>query len=212
MYNRTPPWASFKAVLQAIERIGTDPPGTVTVDDLPFGENYAYQVISTLRDLGFLTEDNEPTDTLAQFLKHPARRPAIMAQQLRQVYPELLEGDRGVTTADVDRYFNQFDLGKSTLRKAKTFFLYAARFAHIPIDGKATKPGAKPIAPSTTANRNYSPSRGDNDRLRHALIALIDLLHDNMTREQIDVWLRSVETTLHFYYGVPTNNSQDNLR
>jgi hypothetical protein len=127
-----PPYFAFKTLINTItkmEEVG--PPNRIDRYFLT-GMSGAGQTqfIAGLKSLGLIDEDGVVQQQFVDIVTKPAQRPALIAQVLRERYPEAVElGKSNATTGELLEIFQQYGVQGDTARKAIAFYLKAAEYA-----------------------------------------------------------------------------------
>jgi hypothetical protein len=164
----TPPYISFQTVANKLAEW--------TPDELPArldrtvlhgmagGTQTAF--LSSLRDLGFVDAEHHPTDLLKRWVEADDEgRRQLMQSVLASAYPEAIAiSDRKGTTGQLEELFRErYGVSGSTMRKAVTFFMHAARFAELDLS-----PNFKPVRtrsgspPTRRRTRSRAAPAGDS--------------------------------------------------
>jgi hypothetical protein len=88
-------------------------------------------LIATLKAWGLIgQDDNKAEPRLLAIVQDRDNRPDVIAEILKEQYPEVFALDPNATQSQLDETFREvFDLQGDTVRKAETFFLHAASYA-----------------------------------------------------------------------------------
>lgn len=91
---------NVQAIFQKIqEGVPPDKFNTDHLKAIGFGSSGDRAVIPLLKDLGFLTGDGQPTTRYREY-RDPARSKAVMADALREAYPDIFVINENITKAD----------------------------------------------------------------------------------------------------------------
>jgi hypothetical protein len=131
-----PPYISFRTLLNLIERMADE--GVPRRIDRSFlsqlSGGYQTQVLAALRGLGLMGDDGRVTDRLLALVQRPNERKALIAEILRERYPEAIAlGEANATQDELAEQFKRSGITGATLRKAIAFYLHASNFAGIPV-------------------------------------------------------------------------------
>lgn len=129
---KTAPYVPFKSFLTALDRLKQGHPPTI---DGSFWHNMSgglqRQMILSMKFMGLIGENGEVSKELDALSKAEDRR-GIIAAMLRVCYPSLFAlGLEHATPNQFNDAMRQYNVSGSTLEKARSFFLQAARFAEI---------------------------------------------------------------------------------
>jgi hypothetical protein len=91
------------------------------------------QVKAALRSLGLMDDDGAPTVQLRSVVERPTDRPAIIAEMLRERFPDLVSLGENATRGQLDEVLVGYGLSGATARKAASFFVQAAEYANLPL-------------------------------------------------------------------------------
>ncbi|HEY3864547.1 MAG TPA: DUF5343 domain-containing protein [Solirubrobacteraceae bacterium] len=145
-----PPYVSFTMLLNVLERMRTEGiPARVDRSYLgsTSGTTKA-QFLAAAKGLGLLDNDLKPTGVLQGLVSTPEQRPRIMQELLTRFYPKVVALGTNATQQQLEETFREeYDISGSTVRKAISFYLAAARFAKVELSPHFTAPrvgGATP--------------------------------------------------------------------
>jgi hypothetical protein len=129
---RTAAYIPFKSFLTALDRLKQGHPATI---DPSFWHGMSgglqRQMYLAFRFLGLLEENGEVTKAADALAKAEDRR-ALMGQLLKDVYEALFQiGLEHATPNQFNEALREYNVSGSTLEKARSFFLQAAKFAEI---------------------------------------------------------------------------------
>jgi Family of unknown function (DUF5343) len=163
-----PAYVSFTMLDNAVERM--------RIEGVPARVDRGYlgsasgttkaQFLAAAKALQLLDNDLKPTATLHDLVDHKDRAPEIIRGLLTRFYGPVIALGTNATQQQLDETFREeYGISGSTVRKAVTFYLAAAKFAGIPLSPhfsaprvstgptkrrRATKPDPKPAAAITT--------------------------------------------------------------
>jgi hypothetical protein len=145
-----PPYVSFTMLLNVIERMNTE--GVpARVDRSYLGSTSGTtkaQFLAAAKGLGLLDSDLKPTGVLQALVSTPEQRPGIVRELLTRFYPKVVALGTNATQQQLEETFREaYDINGSTVRKAISFYLAAARFAKVELSPHFTAPrtgGATP--------------------------------------------------------------------
>lgn len=160
--------ASIKNVPAIFQKIQDGvPPDKFNTDHLKaigFGGSNDRAVVPLLKDLGFLTSDGQPTQRYRDYRDHH-RSKAVMAEALREAYPDIFVINENVTKGDRNAVVGRFKaLHDSSDRvadaQAATFFSLL-ELADLKAPGPA--PAKMPVPEATDANERKASGRARID-------------------------------------------------
>lgn len=138
-----PPYVSFTMLLNVVERMRTE--GVPARVDRSYlgttsGTTKA-QFLAAAKALGLLDNDLKPTGLLQSLVSTPAQRPGLIREMLTRFYPKVVALGTNATQQQLEETFREeYDISGSTVRKAITFYLAAARFAKVELSPHFTAP------------------------------------------------------------------------
>jgi hypothetical protein len=144
------PWQTFFNLVMRMEKEGVPS----RIDATYLGNSMAggtqAQIKHALRSLGFIDENGYTDPSLDRLVRGSGDRPAIIADILRERYEPLVEIGDDVTAGQFSEILREeYGLNGATARKAMTFFLSAAEFAHLPVSPHLKLPRAGAIGRRT---------------------------------------------------------------
>lgn len=164
-----PPYVSFRTILNLLERLHEG--GIPQRIDRSYWSTFLAggmggQLMVALRWLELVDPVmGEPTPMLER-LVDPVERKAALAGLLRDRYAAVFQSlDLARTTSGhLDETFRkEYKIGKETLRKAVTFFVYAAQYAELPVSSLITDKTRKPPSSRRGAPRQSNGRRPRQD-------------------------------------------------
>src|SRR5579872_2041867 len=125
----TAPYVPFKSFLTALDRLGQGHPPQI---DGSFWHGFSgglqRQMMAALRFFGLLGENGEVAPELTTLAK-AADRKLLICSMLKACYPAVFEiGLEHATVNQFNDALRQYNVTGTTLEKARSFFLQAARF------------------------------------------------------------------------------------
>lgn len=149
-----PPYMSYETLVNFFDKKIGDNPVPPRIDT-PFLENYAGSVrpllVTTLKTLGMLDENNQVLDPLRRAAHGADEREAVLRSWAEDFYAEQIELGKRHATAQMlwETFGKRGGLTGSTLRRAVIFYLALARDIGLPVSAhfkspKAPPPGQKP--------------------------------------------------------------------
>ena len=218
----SPPYISFRTLLNAIERMETD--GMPSRLDRSYLSNLPWSTqnhfLASCRALQLIDENGRPNPVLIRLVEDPTSRPQVIGTVLRDFYAGPISLSQNATQAELEERFKEYGLAGSTSRKAIAFFLHAAAFAELPMsphfrsprttDRPAAKRGKRPKAAGATGTSDADTSVAAGqpaDQLRlHPFIdgLLRELPADGATwsADKRARWLQMAELTVDMLYDI----------
>lgn len=169
---KTAPYVPFKSFVTALDRLKQGHPATI---DGSFWHGFSgglqRQMIAAMRSLCLLGESGEVTRELDTLATTEDRR-ALIAEMLRACYPVVFDiGLEHATPNQFNDALRQYNVSGTTLEKARSFFLQAARFAELTLSPgiqHLSKPGSSPgrrrRAPNGRNREEMAESEGMGDQ------------------------------------------------
>jgi hypothetical protein len=141
----SPVYTSFRTVENLIERMAQEGGVPARVDrsylsNLP-GSSQTI-LIASLKGLGLIDEQAQPSETLILMVERPDERSLLMNSLLRENYGRIVALSPNATQQQLEEAFREYGVTGSTLRKAVAFYLAAARFADLPVSPHFRTPKA----------------------------------------------------------------------
>jgi hypothetical protein len=178
-----PPYISFRTLLNLIERMADEgvPPRIDRSFLSGLSGGYQTQVLAALRSLGLMDDDGKVKPRLLTLVGQPDQRPALIAEIVRERYPEAVAlGEEKATQGQLEDQFKRYGITGTTLRKAIAFYLHAANYTGITVspyfkipsatEGSAStrrrKPRAK-VGPRKEPEAGGSATQADQLRTRY---------------------------------------------
>jgi hypothetical protein len=131
--QRYAPYLAWRTLFNLVLQLQNDFPARIDRSFLTgrSGADQTY-LLKTLKAFGLMADDGKVLQPLVDLVQDDARRPALVAQLLRDNYPEVFALPPNATQQQLDELFREvYGLNGATLRKAETFFLHAAAFAEL---------------------------------------------------------------------------------
>lgn len=155
---KTAPYLPFKTFLTALDRLKVGHPPVV---DGSFWHGMSggtqRQIVITLRFFGLLGENGEVAKEL-DLLSRAEDRRTLIGNLLRTFYTSIFEiGVEHATPNQFNEALRQYNVSGSTLEKARSFFLQAAKFAEITLSSgiqSLSKPGSTGRRRRSMTSRN----------------------------------------------------------
>jgi hypothetical protein len=227
-----PPYISFAQLENVLERMRNEGmPARIDRSYLGSWSGSAQaQFLKATASLGLRDEHGRPTETLKRLVAEPDARPSIIADLLRQHYPEAVALGQDATQAQLDEVFRRYSgISGATTRKAMTFYLHAAKFAGIPTSpffkaarsaggGGGTRTGRARSTRRTGAQGNNGtppapPAPDALGGLHPAVLTLVQALpsHTNdgtkpvFTEAEREAWFAYATATFNLIYATEGN-------
>jgi hypothetical protein len=138
-----PPYVSFTMLLNVMDRMKAEGiPARVDRSYLgtTSGTTKA-QFLAAAKALQLLDDDLKPTGTLQALVSTPDQRPGVLRELLTRFYPAAVALGTNATQQQLEETFREeYDISGSTVRKAITFYLAAARFAKVELSPHFSAP------------------------------------------------------------------------
>lgn len=154
-----PPYLPFKTLLNFLEKMEQGIPARI---DRSYWGVYLSGtngplVVASMRFLGFLDGNNEPTEQLEHWVSNPDGRKEAMSAIIAASYGDVLAGVGNLgraTSQQLDKAFQAaFKMEGSTRRKAITFFVQAAQYAGMPVSTYITSRARQAVTPRVIVAR-----------------------------------------------------------
>jgi len=166
----SPPYISFAQFENVLERMRNEGvPARIDRSYLSSWSGSAQaQFLKATASLGLRDEHGRPTELLKQLVAQPEERPALIGALLNEKYPAVIALGDDATQQQLEEEFRKFDgIGGSTVRKAITFYLHAAKFAGIKTSpffkaGRSTSSGSSPRSTSRVRAKPAPAPVGSN--------------------------------------------------
>lgn len=92
------------------------------------------QLTGTLRAFGLVDDELRPTPELSELAQNPERRPELLRPLVTTFYAPILQLDKNATQGQLEEAFrSEYGIQGSTVKKAVSFFLQAARFTGVEV-------------------------------------------------------------------------------
>jgi hypothetical protein len=155
---RTAPYVPFKSFITAFDRLKQGHPPSI---DGSFWHGMSgglqRQMILTMRFFGLIGENGEVSKELDALAKAEDRR-SLIGAMLKACYPLVFEiGLEHATVNQFNDALRHYNVSGTTLDKARSFFLQAAKFSEVTLSPgiqSLSKPGASGRRRRASANRN----------------------------------------------------------
>lgn len=145
--KRTASYATFDTFLSVLNefRAGGIPP---VIDKETFEDKSRhdkFQLLGAFKFLDLIDEYGKPTQKLEYLVNQVEARPVAIKRLLELSYPVLFEhGISELKRDTLDKYLSDYNVNGETLKKARSFFINACRFAGIPLPPAITQRIRKP--------------------------------------------------------------------
>lgn len=140
-----PPYVSFRTFLNFLEWLHEEIVIPDRLDRSFWGERLSGatgpQLMSTLRFLGLIDDDNRPQRKLQDMAKKPDERKTIIREQLLKCYAGAVQGLdlEKATPGQLEEGFRTYSISGETLRKALAFFIHATEYCGVALSPHITK-------------------------------------------------------------------------
>lgn len=152
--RRVPPYLPFKSFLTALDQLAQATPNVIRKEVFPSHSGLLQgQVISALKFFDLIDDHGIPSgDRLERLaLETIAQRRVSLQALLKTSYADVIRLDPArITPSQLDAAFAAYGITGDTKKKAKIFFLQAAKFAELKLSPLLTRRGQ---IPSTTRKR-----------------------------------------------------------
>ncbi len=148
--RRMPPYLPFNSFLTALDQLAQAVPNIIRKDVFPSHSGLLQgQVISSLKFFDLIDEHGVPRGNKLErlALEHTDQRRASVRLLLKAAYADVINLDLGkVTPSQLDSAFSAYGVTGDTKKKAKIFFLQAAKFAELNLSPLLTRRGRSPLS------------------------------------------------------------------
>ncbi len=197
-------WATFRGLIANLRQ---HPPAAIDRSVLREGRSgaQASQLETALRFLGLKDEEDRPTALCARYLQaSEENEPAVLQEILSKAYGSALplKDLNAMTSKLLDERLGKWGNSGSTLRKARKFFLEAAKAANIELSPRlrvrATGHRRGPGRPRGSGRKQQAPPPpSENGRTGGAAKDTVALLEEVLKRYRdnpngLDAWLEGV--------------------
>jgi len=146
--RRLPPYLPFSSFLTALDQLAQAVPNIIRKEVFPSHSGLLQgQVISALKFFDLIDEHGVPRDNRLErlALEDTDQRRASLRLLLKAGYSEVVKLDlRKVTPSQLDSAFSAYGVTGDTKKKAKIFFLQAAKFAELSLSPLLVRRGRAP--------------------------------------------------------------------
>ncbi|SRR6266545_672084 len=149
--DRTPPYLPFRSFLTALDQLAQATPNVITKDVFPNHSGLLQgQVIGALKFFGLVDRHGIPTGPVLERLadeKEVEQRRANLRPLLKSAYADIVKLDLPkITPSQLDAAFEMYGVSGDTKKKAKTFFINAAKFAELTLSPLLMRRGRGPLS------------------------------------------------------------------
>jgi len=163
--RRMPPYLPFSSFLTALDQLAQAVPNLIRKDVFPSHSGLLQgQVISALKFFDLIDQHGVPTGNKLErlALEDTDQRRESFRLLLKAGYADVIKLDLSkVTPSQLDSAFGSYGVTGDTKKKAKIFFLQAAKFAELNLSPLLIRRGR---APSSTKKRGTAPQQPVSDR------------------------------------------------
>lgn len=154
-----PPYVSFSMLENTLERMRVEGvPARVDRSYLGTASGSAKaQFLAAAKALELLDEQSRPTRTLHALVPKPEDRPGVFNHLLHRFYAPVIALGTNATQSQLEETFRaEYGISGSTVRKAISFYLAAAKFADVAVSPHFSTPR---IATAGQGTRRRRPAR-----------------------------------------------------
>jgi len=184
-HAQRPPYLPFASFLTALDQLAQGMPNVISKEVFPSHSGLLQgQVISALRFFDLIDEHGTPLGDHLERLaveRETEQRRANIRPLVKSAYPDLIKLDLAkVSPSQLDAAFAGYGVTGDTKKKAKIFFLHAAKFAELKLSPLLVRKGR---APSVPKRRKVAEQSTGSDK--HAMS------HENHTSTSKTIQLKS---------------------
>lgn len=149
--ERTPPYLPFRSFITALDQLAQAVPNLITKDVFPSHSGLLQgQVIGALKFFDLVDQNGVPKGEGLERLateKEISQRRTNLRVLLKSSYADIIKLDLPkVTPSQLDAAFSKYGVSGDTKKKAKTFFLKAAKFAELNLSPLLMRKGRAPLS------------------------------------------------------------------
>jgi hypothetical protein len=149
--QRIPPYLPFSSFITALDQLAQAVPNVIHKDVFPYHSGLLQaKVIGALRFFDLIDERGIPKgDNLERLAsqKEIQERKANLGQLLKKSYSHIIKLNLiKVTPSQLDSAFSDYGISGDTKKKAKTFFLQAAKFSELNLSPLLIRRGRAPLS------------------------------------------------------------------
>jgi hypothetical protein len=148
--RRMPPYLPFSSLLTALDQLAQAVPNIIRKDVFPSHSGLLQgQVISALKFFDLIDEHGVPRGNKLErlALEDTGQRRASLRLLLKTGYADVIKLDLAkVTPSQLDAAFGAYGVTGDTKKKAKIFFLQAAKFAELDLSPLLIRRGRAPLS------------------------------------------------------------------
>jgi len=146
------------------------------------------QLTGAFKSLGLIDDELRPTPTLRELAEDSDGRPVIMRALLERHYAPIVALDPQATPQMLEEAFREhYGIQGSTVRKAVSFYLAAARLAEIPVSPLF----AAPRASSATGTRRRRVKKTEPEPAARPVVDPMDTLRTKYVETLLDKFAQS---------------------
>jgi hypothetical protein len=168
--RRIPPYLPFSSFLTALDQLAQAVPNIIRKDVFPSHSGLLQgQVISALKFFDLIDEHGAPRGNKLErlALEDTDQRRVSLRLLLKTGYAEVIKLDLGkVTPSQLDAAFGAYGVSGDTKKKAKIFFLQAAKFAELNLSPLLVRRGRTPLS---SKKRRPTLSLPESDPQSHSV-------------------------------------------
>jgi hypothetical protein len=160
--ERTPPYLPFRSFMTALDHLAQATPNVITKEVFPDHSGLLQgQVISALKFFDLVDEHGIPKgDTLERLASQRDinQRRVNLRPLLKISYADIIKLDLPrVTPSQLDTAFAKYGVSGDTKKKAKTFFVKAAKFAGLNLSPLLMRKGRAPLSSRKRSSTPHLP-------------------------------------------------------
>lgn len=149
--DRTPPYLPFSSFMTALDRLAQAIPNVITKEVFPSHSGLLQgQVLGALKFFDLIDKNGIPKGDRLERLaleKEVHERRANVRTLLKSSYVDIIKLDlRKLSPSQLDAAFSAYGVSGDTKKKAKTFFVTAAKFAELNLSPLIMRRGRAPLS------------------------------------------------------------------
>ncbi|MCY0885209.1 MAG: DUF5343 domain-containing protein [Firmicutes bacterium] len=200
-----PPYLAFRKFKDTIEALAALEqerlsPAVLTDTAGKMVSSRPWDIINSMKFLGFAEEDLTPTELWQQWVRSPQDRPDVMWRALKASYRLIAEGPQDIGEKELENIINRWSLSESVQIRARRFLMEALNYA-----AKNTVKG-RAIDGKRTAFRPPRISKSGGSSLEEKLPpVIVDLLREVPPVGEewpgLKEWMDFFAMAMRRYYG-----------
>lgn len=129
-----PPYLAFRKFKDTIEALAALEqerlsPAVLTDTVGKMVSSRPWDIINSMKFLGFVEEDLTPTELWQQWVRSPQDRPDVMWRALKASYRLIAEGPQDIGEKALENIINRWSLSESVQIRARRFLMEALNYA-----------------------------------------------------------------------------------